>query len=308
MPLSSAFVALRRSALLLAFVLLLPSLGAWGPMGHSSVCYVAWQELPAATRTAVEKIMAANPDIFGTKRGPDALGVGANWPDRIRAAADENNGHDEELAIFSSLNVEYASQADDFHYVNYKADDTQLPNSINAVAAIQTCVTVLASTTATARAKGEALAYLAHCVGDIHQPLHAAYKSDLGGNNITGLKVPRTPLDDKTPKPMKLHSVWDGYFFRAQSSTKPRSYFKTSLEKRMPEYRTKAAAALDPAQWAAESFTSAKKDAYRHPDGSKVKSKDTISPAYVTKGIPIVNERVGMAGVRLAALLKANVR
>src|SRR3712207_5333949 len=49
-----------------------------------------------------------------------------------------------------------------------------------------------------------ALAFLAHFVGDLHMPLHAGDRGDLGGNRLGanyGVIGGRT----------NLHSIWDGY-------------------------------------------------------------------------------------------------
>ena len=56
---------------------------------------------------------------------------------------------------------------------------------------------------------------------------------------------------------------------------------------------------LDPAAWATESYRLAVSNAYAIPKDRR------ISQAYFEKNIPVVNERLSVAGVRLAALLNA---
>jgi hypothetical protein len=54
------------------------------------------------------------------------------------------------------------------------------------------------------RTAGQALAYLAHFVGDMHMPLHAGDRGDKGGNEFAasyGVIAGRA----------NLHSIWDGY-------------------------------------------------------------------------------------------------
>ena len=48
-------------------------------------------------------------------------------------------------------------------------------------------------------AKLEALKYLGHWVGDVHQPLHVSFEDDKGGNNIS--------VTGECPG--KLHAAWD---------------------------------------------------------------------------------------------------
>ena len=54
---------------------------------------------------------------------------------------------------------------------------------------------------------------------------------------------------------------------------------------------------LDPVQWANESYRLALSNAYPIPKDGR------IGQDYLDKNIPVVNERLSMAGVRLAALL-----
>ncbi len=66
---------------------------------------------------------------------------------------------------------------------------------------------ILADTTKTKVERQQALRFLVHMVGDIHQPLHAADDNDLGGNRkqvfMPGAMFPRN-----------LHAVWDSDFVK----------------------------------------------------------------------------------------------
>ena len=58
---------------------------------------------------------------------------------------------------------------------------------------------MLSSSTATEQQRPEALKYVGHWVGDIHQPLHVSFEDDRGGNEVgvSGLCS------------WNLHAVWD---------------------------------------------------------------------------------------------------
>ena len=65
---------------------------------------------------------------------------------------------------------------------------------------IQRFTAVLRDPQASRESKQEALRFLVHFVGDIHQPLHVGRRADRGGNSI-----PVTLFGQET----NLHSVWD---------------------------------------------------------------------------------------------------
>ena len=60
---------------------------------------------------------------------------------------------------------------------------------------------MLADPQAPYREQLEALKYVVHFIGDVHQPLHAANNNDRGGNDVAV-----TFLGQRT----NLHAVWDG--------------------------------------------------------------------------------------------------
>lgn len=72
----------------------------------------------------------------------------------------------------------------------------------DVVTAITEMVATLKSPRASTLEKTDALKFLIHFVGDIHQPLHVGRPSDRGGNNT---------LVTVAGKRTNLHAVWDTY-------------------------------------------------------------------------------------------------
>jgi hypothetical protein len=97
-----------------------------------------------------------------------------------------------------------------------------------------------------------ALKFLLHFVGDVHQPLHAADKHDRGGN------------DERVSAPGfkagNLHHFWDTEFVQ-QLGPDPKS-IASDLLGHISESREQAWAQGGPADWALESFTLGRDDAY----------------------------------------------
>ena len=75
------------------------------------------------------------------------------------------------------------------------------PERSYVIRAIATPIGTLRNQTVSATDKAEALKFLSHFVGDLHQPLHAGRAEDRGGNAIR-VRF----LGEET----SLHEVWDG--------------------------------------------------------------------------------------------------
>ncbi|GJP37110.1 hypothetical protein CLOM_g21551 [Closterium sp. NIES-68] len=182
----------------------------------------------------------------------------------------------------------------------------------------------------------EALMFLAHFAGDIHQPLHVGFTSDLGGNRVHVSWFKR-----KT----NLHAVWDGYIIataihlryngsrtamlqgiahQLASDWRPLIPAWASCPGDVPSLasaaagsslgaaaagadghasaaaatRSPAQAAACPAVYAMESAKAACKWAYRNATPGAVLGDD-----YFISRLPVVEMRIAMGGVRLARIL-----
>ena len=156
------------------FALPWPSLWAWGVQGHQVVAEIAWQSLQTTTRMRVERLLAAEP-------GQSLVSL-STWADAHRGAASAR-----------------------WHYVNFPRGDCDFqaerdcPDGQCVVAAIERFSAVLASQANDAE-RLLALKYLVHFVADIHQPLHAGYRDDRGGNTVQLRFLMRGS---------NLHALWD---------------------------------------------------------------------------------------------------
>ena len=280
-----------------------PKAGAWGNFGHESIALVAWVELNAAQKAAVDAIFAGAPSIYGTSRGVEALMFAATWPDVLREGH-EHGGHLRvPLHIFQSLDAQdsAAKAVDNLHFADFNEATEALAEAADNVAtAVNIALGFLRDRNSTPIQKGEALSYLIHCVGDAHQPLHAGYLEDLGGNRIAIQK-----LGGST----SLHAAWDTGFFATtkyyvRGRTLPTGFASEVLVPLLPTVQSDALASLNPADWVTESHSLAKKYAYVDENGQKIATGATLSDAYVASRLPIAEKRLAEAGLRLAELLK----
>jgi S1/P1 Nuclease len=176
------------------------------------------------------------------------------------------------------------------------------------VTAIEDDFAVLTSSNATDEEKLKALKFLGHWVGDLHQPLHVSFEDDRGGNRV-GTRA--TSCDS-------LHAVWDRCIVEERLGMHPIALAGELHADITDEQRTEWLAS-DAVAWANESLAIAirpeveycvmvdgacryKADNRQLDDGDPEKEV-LVGGSYLDRHVPVVRERIAMAGVRLAGLL-----
>src|SRR5687768_11502801 len=139
----------------------------WGADGHSIVCEIAFLDLHANTRAKVQAIIATDPSF---QRFSDSC----SWADLVRSQV---RADVPEFQRFARLN--------DAHFVNFARGAGTLDQTActrdQGGARVPCVIDAIREFAGALRAGGptlqrlEALKFLAHFVGDIHQPLHAGY-------------------------------------------------------------------------------------------------------------------------------------
>jgi hypothetical protein len=153
-----------------------------------------------------------------------------------------------------------------------------------AVVAIQNCIEVLKKARLNDDAKLLALKYLIHLIADIHQPLHASV--DLGERKVIVHHRIRA-----------LHFIWDNQIIANQR--KSPSELKTLI---LRDQRTLSLAGTV-IDWATESRDIARDHLFANltePDASGITA---LADSYADDNWPIVEDRLELAGLRLAVVL-----
>ena len=142
----------------------------------------------------------------------------------------------------------------------------------------------MADSSAPIKQRKDALKYLVHFFGDMHQPLHLGNKKDRGGGTLHF---------SYKGKVVSLHYLWDGGLIDWQGSLLK---YATRLNGRVLESEISNWNLSTVADWANESRSLALKSAYNV-------EKKSLSKAYIERGREIIDFRLAQAGVRLAHLL-----
>jgi hypothetical protein len=238
----------------------------WGSKGHEIVAAIAETHL---TEAAQKQIKALLPQ--GT-----TLADASTWPDKAGRQIPD---------------------MDPYHFVNFPKDanrydqqrDCKLRNCI--IEAIAWYVQVLKSPDAPRNEKRVALRFVAHLVGDIHQPLHAGFAEDRGGNSV-----------DVTFNGRKtnLHSLWDTGLVELEEGTP--TEVAVRIEKAVTGEERKQWQGNTPEQWALESLAIVRAQVYRLPASGEIPAD------YIERARPVIRTRLAQAGVRLAWLLNQTLR
>ncbi len=155
--------------------------------------------------------------------------------------------------------------------------------------------------------RATALKFIVHFVGDLHQPFHALGVGR-GGNDVkvrvfgeVNCGAPRSPgtrNPPARPNPCNLHSVWDSRLIERRALDD--AAYLGELRKLIAAKGLASSPAGTPAQWAEQSFRLAKQ--------ALVKPDTNIDEGYYRRHITVIDERMSLAGVRLAAVLNRILR
>lgn len=158
---------------------------------------------------------------------------------------------------------------------------------------------VLGSPTSTVDEKREAVVFLSHLVGDIHQPLHAADNGDKGGNEIY--------VEGRGGYSKNLHKLWDSDFvkraLRGSSEAVYAERLRTAFADRIPGWQQGRTV-----DWMAESRGYAIQEAYGMLEGFSCNGHGSpaavaITPAYRAAAEKRVQEQLVKGGARLAYMV-----
>ena len=263
--------ASRFAAFALAVLVVAAPAWAWGPPGHRIVADLAAARLTPRARVEVDMLLASE--------HARSLADIANWADEIR-----------DTPPYGELGRETTP----LHYVNMHGScDYQpaldCPDGQCVVGAISHYAAILGNRSLPQAERAQALNFVVHFVGDVHQPLHAGYLQDRGANDYQV---------QFAGQGSNLHRVWDSGLL-ATRHLDARAY-AAFLERQGPVSLPTPVAPLDnpPAQWAEESCRIVMNQGV-YPSGH------VISDAYIARQRPIAERQLRLAGERLADLLNS---
>jgi hypothetical protein len=307
---------------------------AWGREGHQTTALIAYMLL---TPRAQKNVLAVLQEIKITEA--------STWPDKIKQA-----GKGCVMPGAAGCNPEYRPETSQWHFVDIPFERDKFDPQADCrasrygdciIPAIEEFRDILNKSTKRAFAANgdeqkrklhDALSFIIHFLGDLHQPLHCAERNhDAGGNLVfvTWEGEPKYPYDDV----WNLHSVWDGVLVERNIMTMPEDkrtndFYAKSLFDRLSQaerdYAQLKSSNIEAGRvenviaWAEDSHALAKSGAYRLPSKTVKTStrgfqkKDSqgqpmdivvLDEKYFTDNMPVVERQLQLGGVRLARIL-----
>ena len=248
---------------------------AWGPQGHRLVAEVASDHLTPEARAAVQRLL-----------GDESLADVASWADHYLDGVYQTfRWH---FVNIPPDAVAYDRDRDCPVQPGLKAGEPRDRWRDCAVDRIEYNRERLADTSLDNADRAQALKFLVHFVGDLHQPFHGL-GVERGGNGIPVEVFGSTRCGSY---PCNLHAVWD------ESLIQHRGLDDTAYLKVLEEEiaaKKMAAGAGSAADWALESRDLGKP--------ALVSPGAKIDEAYYQRNIATVDTRLEQGGLRLAELI-----
>ena len=249
-----------KRIVVLCLVLISSQSFGWGKIGHRVVGEISDSYLSTKAKLEIKKLLMN-----------ETLAQVSVWPDFIKS------------------NKELRDKYNHYHYMNLeKGDSIEKRSYINKKGDILSAISLFTKQLRNKKNFVEdrviALKFLVHLIGDIHQPLHVAKKSDKGGNDIE-----LSWFGKKT----NLHAVWDDHLIQMEelSYTEYTKLINHASQKEIKEWQMS-----DAKIWAEESNSYLDK-VYKY----RVEKYWEYSYSY--DHIKYLNSRLLKAGVRLAGHL-----
>lgn len=260
-----------KICLLVVLLLVTKSSFSLGRLGHYVTCEIAFLQLSESTAVKVSQLAKS--------AGYDSFAQSCYWPDEIR----KNKQYD---------------FAKPHHYVNVRrgarsfSSFEHCPNkgciidAITAYRQVLSNIDTSSSGSLYVKDPAQALMFLGHFIGDLHQPLHVSYADDAGGN-LVDIKIGGVNSS--------LHWLWDQLLLNHQSWRQMARQLLNELSASQISQWQRS----DHYVWANESLQITRAIYQQLPGNHK------ITRDYVMKNRAVLRQRMQMAGVRIASLLEA---
>lgn len=237
----------------------------WGTTGHRVIAEIAERNLKCKAKRNVKNLL-----------DNQHMAYWANWADFIKS---DSTGKWDHTHIWHFVNTPADMSKNDFLVF---VQNIEQPNIFKAINELKV---IVKDKKRSKEERKEALVFLIHLIGDMHQPMHTGREDDLGGN-----KVKVQWFGQKT----NLHALWDSKLVDNEKYSY--TEYATILNV-LTKNERKNLQAGDLEDWLYDSHILSN---YIY---SNIKPDEDLSYNYNYKMRPIVDGQLQKAGLRLAKLL-----
>jgi hypothetical protein len=311
-------LSLLAASLSIVFLLIEPA-QAWNSTGHRLICAIAYDRLTPKARARVDALIRRHPDYEKfikdaptdpTARARAAFLAASVWPDQIRGDPrfyDETRPNASPTPLLPGFPD--MARHGTWHYYDtpYTPDGAEAvrqepPHALSELNRIISLIGNKADVPPTSASNPVyLLPWLEHLEADVHQPLHCVSrflksmpKGDAGGNFVYPTGASRN-----------LHSLWDGAAGRDDSEEYAVKYIAEATAAHPPARHQQK----KPANWIHEGYELAVSDVYTF--GLETGTHEhpiTLPPGYEASAAKVAQQRIAIAGYRLAAVLNEKLK
>ncbi len=255
---------------LLVFQFIAAPAHAWSRFGHEVAGYLAEHELTPAARSAVAELL-----------GEQTLADVGSWADEVRRDRPETGP---------------------LHFMNGPKDVLVPAESDfaigqgNVYSAILGYSQLVVDESLSVSERREALKFLVHFVGDLHQPLHVGFLEDRGANDVPVVYQGEV---------INLHRYWDNEIFYApRRRFDSREYAAVLMAHFGDHERTAWTGKTNPRDWVIEARRLIFNGLYPRERSDAATDEyariPVIDDSYATVWLPVAEKQIARAGARLA--------
>jgi len=281
---------MRKASVSAAAILALVMLGStnlfgWSAEGHQTVGVIATQILTQQGKFGAVQAILGNLTLDQISTCPDELRAFQSSGTAMSAVCTQ---------VFTTPNPPTGTSG--WHFIDIDVSITSPTHTdvLNACAnncvlsAINQWEPILLDTTQPTNLRLQALAFIVHFIGDLHQPLHSATRGTDAGGNAESVRI-----DGGTTS---LHHSWDANLVQDINATAA-----TLAGLLSPEIAAaQAEPVTDTETWILQSNAFARTIAYA---GIPTSGTTTLSATYISNAEPVVRQQLARGGVRLAQVL-----
>ena len=238
---------------------------AWWETGHKMVCDKAYELLTPSTIQILDPLI----------QEIGSFGEACLWADWVKA--------------------DKRKETRSWHYINLPDSEQNIykakcPENGCLLFSMHEQIAILRDSSTSTQNKKEALWFIGHFVGDIHQPMHTGYPHDRGGNDHL--------LEFADGRQTNMHSLWDGQIIEHMELIHNKNYFSEKVDKKIGEFLN-VFHANEIESWAQESRNLAMQESVGYRD-NKLK---VVTSEYMENHFDIIHERIALGAIRLSKLL-----
>lgn len=305
--------------LLLGGLTVVPAAQAWGCKGHYITALIAEKHINPNAWAIITQILDAGPidpnlSRYCKETAGDPFADSSTW-------ADDERSINPSTGRWHFMDIPRGAAPGDI--------SQYCPQTNGCVTkAIADQLALLRAPNTPAAVRADALRYVIHFIGDLHQPLHTTSNNDRGGNCVPveffGKPPSETNKQSESFQP-NLHAIWDtnilAQFAGDRTTQQLADELDAKFKNQIPSWQS---GSLDPKAWAWEGHEVAERAVYGslpnkvaiepprevsscadddHIAMRMLNLNEKLADEYENAAAPVIQEQLTKAGIRLATIL-----